>query len=131
MVAGKMVPEKNGPRKKWSPENWSPEKRPSKIIFRQKNARNYKRLSFSSTDSTTHTKRCLTFTSWSYICTKLYRTLKDSGKICSRVLGFHRLITSEHSTHTPRCSTRTPRFFVSVFRVCFRVLGLLSSFGFS
>ena len=28
---------------------------------------------------------------------------------------FHRLITSEHSTHTPRCSTLTPRFFVSGF----------------
>ena len=44
------------------------------------------------------------------------RTLKESRKVCCRVLGFHRLITSEHSRHTPRCSTLTPRFF-------FRVLG--------
>ena len=43
------------------------------------------------------------------------RTLKESRKICCRVLGFHRLITSEDSTHTPRCSTLTPRFFVSGF----------------
>ena len=27
-------------------------------------------------------------------------TLKEFRKICCRVLGFHRLITSEHSTHT-------------------------------
>ena len=43
------------------------------------------------------------------------RTLKESRKICCRVLGFHRLITSQHSTHTPRCSTPTPRFSVSEF----------------
>ena len=47
-----------------------------------------------------------------------------STKICCRVLGFRRLITSEHSTHTRRCSTLTPRYFVSVFWFCFRVLGL-------
>ena len=35
--------------------------------------------------------------------------------ICCRVLGFHKLITSQPSTHTPRCSTPTPRFFVSQF----------------
>ena len=56
------------------------------------------------------------------------RTLKESRKICCRVLGFHRSITSEHSTHIPRCSTLTPRFFVSGFGfvsefcVCCRVL---------
>ena len=43
------------------------------------------------------------------------RTLKDSRKVCCRVLGFHILITSEHPTHTPRCSTLTPRLFVSEF----------------
>ena len=37
--------------------------------------------------------------------------------VCCRVLGFHRLITSQHSTHTPRCSTPTPRFFVSEFPI--------------
>ena len=40
----KWSPGKNGPREKWSPEkwfpeNWSPEKFPSKIVLRQKNAR--------------------------------------------------------------------------------------------
>ena len=40
---------------------------------------------------------------------------RESRKICCRVLGFHRLIISEHSTHTPRCSTPTPRCFVSEF----------------
>ena len=45
------------------------------------------------------------------------RTLKESRKVCCRVLSYHRLITSEHSTHTPRFSTLTPRFFVSEFWV--------------
>ena len=35
--------------------------------------------------------------------------------VSCRVLGFHRLITFQHSTHTPRCSTLTPRFFVYEF----------------
>ena len=39
------------------------------------------------------------------------RTLKETRKVCSRVSGFHRLITSQHSTHTPRCSTLTSLFF--------------------
>ena len=34
---------------------------------------------------------------------------------CFRVLGFHRLITSQHPTHTPRCFMLAPRFFVSEF----------------
>ena len=63
------------------------------------------------------------------------RTLKESRNVCCRVLGFHRLITSKNSTHThthtPRCSTLTPRFFIFDSWVCFRVLGLLSSFGLS
>ena len=59
------------------------------------------------------------------------RTLKESRKVCCWVFGFRRLITSEHFTHTPRCLTLTPRFFVSDFWVCFRVLGLLSICKFS
>ena len=50
------------------------------------------------------------------------RTLKESRNVCCRVLGFHRLITSQDSTHTPQCSTLTPRFFVSEFWVFCRVL---------
>ena len=59
------------------------------------------------------------------------RTLNASSKVCYRVLAFYRLITSQLPAHTPRCSTLTPRFFVSEFWVCFGVSGLLSSFGFS
>ena len=78
-----MVPEKNVPRKKWSPEKWSPEnwspekwspenwfpkKCPSKIVLCQKNARKFEQLFlFLSIDSTTHTERCLTFTSRFYM----------------------------------------------------------------
>ena len=45
--------------------------------------------------------------------------------VCCRVLGFHRLITSQHSTHThtPRYSTFAPWFFVFEFWVCCQVLG--------
>ena len=41
---------------------------------------------------------------------------------CFRVLGFHRLITSEHSTHTHYDAQRSPQDFVcSEFWVCNRV----------
>ena len=43
------------------------------------------------------------------------RTLKESRNLCCRVLGFHRSVTSENSTYTPRYSTLTLRFFVSAF----------------
>ena len=82
-IIEKMVPCKKGLRGKKcqderSPEKWSPgkkvpgkwslEKCPPKIVLRQKNARKFERiLQFLSIDFTTHTKRCLTFTSRSYI----------------------------------------------------------------
>ena len=108
MVPGKMAP-----------KNWSPEKFPSKIVLRQKNARKFKQNTQKNVwrlrHDPTYVRNC--------------RTLKEFRKICCRVLGFHRLITSEHSTYTPRCSTLTPWFFVSgfgffsAFCVCCRVLG--------
>ena len=53
------------------------------------------------------------------------RTLRESRKICCRVLGFHRLIASEHSTHT---HTTMLDAHPTIF--CFRVSGLFPSFGF-
>ena len=115
----------------WYAKKWSPEKCPSKIVLRENNARKLKRLLHFYQLIPLHTQKDV----WRLHHDPTYapnrRTLKESRKICCRVLGFHRLITSEHSTHTPRCSTLTPRFFVSVFWVCFRVLDLLSSFEFS
>ena len=116
----KMVPRKNGPREKWSPDNWSPEKWSlekfaSKIDLRQKSARKFERLFYFYQLIPLHTQKNV----WRLRHDPTYvpncRTLKESSKICCRVLGFHRLITSEHSTHTPRCSTPTPRLFVSEF----------------
>ena len=131
MVPGKMVPRKNGPRKNVPRGKWSPEKCPSKIVLRQKNARKFKRLFHFYQLIPLHTQKDV----WRLRHDPTYvpncRTLKESRKICCRVLAFHRLITSEHSTHTTRCSTLIPRFFVSEFWVCFRVLCLLSSFRFS
>ena len=34
----------------------------------------------------------------------------------------------EHSTHTSRCLTPTPRFFLSEFWICYRVRGLFRTF---
>ena len=132
-----MVPEKNGPREKWcpekwspknwspekwspenwspekwSPENWSPEKCPSKIVLRQNNDGKFKRLFHFYQLIPLLIQKDV----WRLRHDPTYalnsRTLRDSKKICCRVLGFHRLITSEHSTHTPRCSTVTPQFFL-------------------
>ena len=126
-----MVPEKNGPWKNGPREKWCPEKFPAKIVLRQKNARKFKRLFHFYQLIPLHTQKNV----WGLRHDPTYvpncRTLKESGKICCRVLGFHRLITSEHSTHThtPRCSTLAPRFFVSGFSfvsefcVCCPVLG--------
>ena len=171
IVRGKVVAENWAPEN-WPPEKWSPEKFASKIVLRQKNARKFKRLFHFYQLIPLHTQK----NDWRLRHDPTYvpncRTLKESREMCCRVLGFHRLITSEHSTHTyhdaqrspydflfpvlalfpsvccrvlgfhrlitsdhstrtPRCSTLTPRLFISVFRVCFRVLGLLSSFGIS
>ena len=58
--------EKQSPEK-WSLENWSPKKCISKIVFRQKNARKYERLFCFYRLIPQHTKRCLRFTSRSYM----------------------------------------------------------------
>ena len=126
----KHGPRKNGPREKWSPENWSPEKCPAKIVLRQKNARKFERLFHFYQLIPLHTQKDV----WRLHHDPTYapncRTLKESRMICCRVLGFHRLIRSENSTHTPRCSTLTPPFFVSEFWVYFRVLCLCRVLGF-
>ena len=99
----------------WSPEKWFPEKCPSKIVLRQKNVKKFKRLFYFYQLIPLHTQKNV----WRLRHDPTYvpnsKTLKESRKICCRVLGFHRLIISQHSTPTPRCSTPTPRFFVSEF----------------
>ena len=139
MVPRKMVPEKNGPRKndprekwspenwsaeKWSPENWSPEKFSSKIFLRQKNAKKFKRLFYFYQLIPLYTHKNV----WRLCHDPTYvpncRTLKESRKICCRVLGFHRWITSEHSTHTHHDAQRSPHDFL------FPVLALFPSFVF-
>ena len=113
-----MVPEKNGVRKKWSPknwspekwspenwspekwspENWSPEKCPSKIVLRQNNDGKFKRLFHFYQLIPLLIQKDV----WRLRHDPTYalnsRTLRDSKKICCRVLGFHRLITFH--THT-------------------------------
>ena len=74
-----------------------------------------------------HTQKDVRRSPYDPTCTKLYNTQEVQS---CRDLGFHRLITSEHSTHTPRCSPLTSRFFVSEFWVCFQVLDLFPSFRF-
>ena len=126
---------KNGPRKNGPREKWSPEKCPSIIVLRQKNARKFEWLFHFYQLILLHTQKDVGRLRHDPTYAPNCRTLKESRKVCCRVLGFHRLITSEHSTHThthtPRCSTLTPRLFLSEFWVCIRVLCLLSNFGFS
>ena len=40
------------------------------------------------------------------------RILKESKNVCRQVLGFHRLITSEHSTHAHHDAQRSPHDFL-------------------
>ena len=120
----KIHPRKNGPRKIGPWKNWSPEKCPSKIVLRQKNARKFKWLFHFYQLIPLHTQKNVWHLHQDPTYVPNCRALKESRKICCRVLGFHRLITSEHSTHTPQCSTLNPTIF------CFRVSGLFPSFGF-
>ena len=120
----KWFPENRSPEK-WSPENWPPEKRPSKIFLRQKNVRKFERLFNFYQLIPLHTQKDVWRWHSDPTYVPNYRTLKESRKICCRVLGFHRLITSEHSAHTHNTMLDAhPTIF------CFHVLGLFPSFGF-
>ena len=62
------------------------------------------------------TKRWLTFTSRSphdFLFLSFWFVFECW--VYGRVLGFHRLITSQHSTDTSRCPMLTPWFFISEF----------------
>ena len=97
MVPGKWSPENKSPNKKspqngpfekkspkkWSLGKWSLEKCPRKIVLRQKNARKFDRLFYFYRLIPVDALNC--------------RTLKESRKVYCRVLGFHRLIRSQHS----------------------------------
>ena len=103
-----------------------PEKFSSKIVLRQKNARKFKRLfhfyQLIPLDTQKNVWRLRHDSTYVTNC----RTLKESRKICCRVLGFHRLITSEHSTHTHTHTTMLnvrPTILCLRFWLCCRVLG--------
>ena len=117
MVPGKLVPGKNGPREKWSPKKMVPGKNgPRKNVLQE--LFSVKRMLGNLNDFIfivwfhyTHTKIIVGHLTILHALN--CRTPKGSRKVCCLVLGFHRLITSEHSTHTLQCLTLTPRFFVS------------------
>ena len=117
-VYEKKIRRKNDPRKKGLRKN-GPRKNVLKImVFRQKNTRNLTDF-FIFIDWFHYTHETM-FDVYLTILHALHcGTLKESRKVRCWVLGFRRLITSQHSTHThtPRCSTLTPRFFVSEFWV--------------
>ena len=124
-VPGKMVPGKKNLRKSGPRKNGLRRNGPQKSGF-QKNGhrKNLNDFFYFYRFHCTHKKM------FEIHLTILHapncRTLKECRKVCCRVLGFHILITSQHSTHThthtPRCSTLTSRFFVSESWVCCRVL---------
>ena len=106
MVSGKRSPEISSPGKK-SPGKWSLEKCPPKIV-RQKTARIFERLFIIFIDWFHYTHKKMFDVYLTILHAPNCRTLKESRKICCRVLGFYRLITFH--TLTPRCSTLAPRF---------------------
>ena len=110
----KKSPEKLSPEKlSW--EKWSLEKYPPKIVLRQKNARKFERLLYFYRLIPLHTHKKMFDVHLTILHAPNCRILKESRKVCCRVLGFHRLISSQHSKRTPRRSTLTLRFFVSEF----------------
>ena len=115
---------KNGPLDKKSPEKWclgkwSLEKIPSKIVCVKRMLGNLNRF-FIFNNCCHYTHKKMFDVHLTILHVPNCRTIKAFRKVCCRVLGFHKLITSQHSTHTAQCSTLTPWFFV-----CFQVLGLL------
>ena len=123
MVPGKNGPWKNGPRKNDPREKYlvtGYHLTHVKVNFSQGqfscaySAIPFERIFYFYRLIPLYTPRCLTLTP--QFCVTEF-------SVCCRVLGFHRLITSQHSSHTSRCLTLTPRFF-------FRDLGLFASFGF-
>ena len=103
LVPEKMVPGENGPRKISLPKigvrKISPRKNVLRKLFSAKRMLDLNDFLFLSIDSTNHKKMF-----------DIHLAI-----LIAWVLGFHKLITSEHPTHTPRCSTLTQRFFVSEF----------------
>ena len=81
-------------------EKWSSEKFPLKIVLRQKNARKFKWLFHFYQLIPLHTQENVWRLRYDPTYVQNCRTLKESRKICCRVLSVHRLIASEHSTHT-------------------------------
>ena len=108
MVPGKWSPEN------WSSEKWSPEKCPLKLLSVKRMLGNLNDF-FIYFDWFYYTHKKVFDVHLTILHAPNCRTLKRSRKVCCRVLGFHRLITSQHSTHVSQCSTLTPRFFGSEF----------------
>ena len=80
-------------------EIWSLKKCPSKIVLHQKNAKKFELLLHLYQLISLYTQKDV----WGLPNDPTYapncRTLKESRKVCCRVFGFHRLITSQYSTH--------------------------------
>ena len=106
VVRGKVVPEKNGPRK-IGPRKIDPRENDLQKLF------SVKRMLGNLNDF-------FIFIDWFHYTHKkmfdVYVTIlhmhQESRKDCCRVLGFHRLITFEHSTHTRHDTRRSPHGFL-------------------
>ena len=109
MFPGKMVFGKNGPRK------IGPRKNILQKLFSVKGVLINSNDLFVSIDWLRYTHKKMFDVHLMILHAPNCRTLKESRNLCCRVLGFHRSVTSENSTYTPRYSTLTLRFFVSAF----------------
>ena len=105
MVPGKMVPKKNGPQKNGPRKNFLQKLFSVKRMLGNLNDFHFYQL------IPLHTQKNV----WRLRHDPTYvpncRTLNESRKICCRVLGFHGLITSEHSTHPHHDARRPPHDF--------------------
>ena len=122
MVPRKMVPGEKGPRKN-GPWKIGPRKNILQKLFSAKRILGNLNVFFIFTDWFHYTHKKMFDVHLTILHAPNCRTLKESRKVCCRVLDFHRLITFEHSANTRRCSTLTSRFFVFEFWVCCRILG--------
>ena len=100
MVPGKKNPRKNGPRK------IGPRKNVLKKLFSVKRMLGNLIDFIILIDWIQYTHKKMFDVHLTTIHAPNCRTLKKPKEVCCQVLRFYRLITSEHSTHTPRCSTQ-------------------------
>ena len=114
-VRGKMVPGKKNPRKNY-PRKIGPRKNVFQKLFSVKRMLGNLSDFFIFIDWFHYTHKKMFAVHLTILHTLNCKTLKESRKVCCPVLGFHRLITSEHSIHTTMLDAHPTILCFWVFR---------------